>query len=214
MHMIGYRIGVLAAEHREAAGRFGEQLQRVGVEHADRLLHARDVRMRGELEQRSRTEPTPGAVRDVVERRSAPCSRRRRPACARRCRLPTGARSTARRRARRRRHRQPRPRSSPRWSYACCSCRCRRSAVRAPRAHARAHASMTARFSASSSALASPVVPSATMPAAPAARYSRHKRSIAARSTPPETSNGVISGTQTPRRSRSLVIRKAYRAVL
>ena len=89
----------------------------------------------------------------------------------------------------------------------CCSCRCRRSRGAPAAAHARATASMTACFSSASSAVASPVVPSATMPLTPAARYSSHSRSIASTSTAPVASNGVISGTQTPRRSRSLVMR-------
>ena len=61
---------------------------------------------------------------------------------------------------------------------------------------------MTARFSSASSAGASPVVPSATMPATPSARYSPQRRSIASTSTAPDVSNGVMSGTQTPWRSR------------
>ena len=199
---------ILAAEHREPARRFGEHLQRVGVERADRLLHAGDVRMRGELEQRSRRRGRARCGTGCCRARSAPGSRRRPPACARRCRLRTAARSTARRRARRRRRRSSATAfvaaivvrvllvPVPTISGACAA------------AHARAHASMTARFSSSSSALASPVVPSATMPVAPAARYSWHRRSIAATSTAPSASNGVISGTQTPRRSRSLVMRK------
>src|SRR5438105_9690222 len=77
-------------------------------------------------------------------------------------------------------------------------------------AQTRVIVSMTACFSSSSSEEASPVVPSATMPATPAPRYSPQRRSIAAVSTAPAASNGVISGTHTPRRSRSLVMRRAY----
>ena len=76
-------------------------------------------------------------------------------------------------------------------------------------AHTREHAAMTASFSSASSAGASPVVPSATMPATPSARYSPHRRSIASMSTDPDASNGVISGTHTPWRSRSLGMPKA-----
>ena len=50
---------------------------------------------------------------------------------------------------------------------------------------ARTIVSMTARFSSASSELASPVVPSATIPLTPAAMYSWHSRSIAATSTAP-----------------------------
>jgi hypothetical protein len=80
----------------------------------------------------------------------------------------------------------------------------------APRAaHAREHASTTTCFSSASSAGASPVVPKATIPATPSARYSPHSRSIASTSTAPVASKGVISGTHTPWRSRPLGILKA-----
>ena len=82
--------------------------------------------------------------------------------------------------------------------------------TRAPRAaHAREHAAMTACFSSASSAGASPVVPKATIPATPSARYSPQSRSIASTSTAPDASNGVISGTHTPWRSRWLAMPKA-----
>ena len=58
-----------------------------------------------------------------------------------------------------------------------------------------AHASMTARFSSALSALASPVVPSATMPVAPASRYSWQSRVTASSATEPSAANGVMSGT-------------------
>ena len=163
-----------------------------------------------------RARAAPGArprpVRSgCCRRRSAPGSRRRRLACARRCRPPTAARSTARRRARRRPPGTPRVPASPRSSSVCCSCRCRRSAVLARRC-TREHASMTARFSSSSSAVASPVVPSATIPGAPARRGTRAQPLDRVDVDVPVASNGVISGTQTPRRSRSLVMRRGYPA--
>ena len=68
-------------------------------------------------------------------------------------------------------------------------------------AHTSEQASITACFSSASSAGASPVVPRATMPAAPASRYSCTSRSIAATSTEPSAANGVISGTHRPCRS-------------
>ena len=96
-------------------------------------------------------------------------------------------------------------------SSRCCSFRCRRSRARPAAAHARAHASTTARFS------------SAVERGRLAGRAERddaadtrrrdtraHRRSIAPTSTAPSASNGVMSGTQTPRRSRSLVMRRAY----
>ena len=55
---------------------------------------------------------------------------------------------------------------------------------------------------------ASPVVPSATIPAAPSARYSPHSARSPRRRLR-RRANGVMSGTQTPRRSRSLAMRQS-----
>ena len=63
----GEQERVVAAEHREVAGRVGEDLERVGVERAHRLLHAHDVGMVGELEHARGPEVAAGADRDVVD---------------------------------------------------------------------------------------------------------------------------------------------------
>ncbi len=60
--------------------------------------------------------------------------------------------------------------------------------------HTVAHASMTDRFSSALSALASPVVPNATMPVAPASRYSWQSSVTASTATEPSAANGVTSG--------------------
>ncbi len=86
---------VVAAEHGEVARRAGEDLERVGVERADGLLHPGDVGVRGELEHPGGPEVASGADRDVVDRRPVPGSRRRRRGSARPRRLRTAARSTA-----------------------------------------------------------------------------------------------------------------------
>src|SRR5438552_2254059 len=68
-----------------------------------------------------------------------------------------------------------------------------------------AHTSTTARRSDGSRAADSPVVPSATMPATPASRYSWQRRSTASSDTSPSDPNGVTSGTYTPRSRRSSI---------
>ena len=58
-----------------------------------------------------------------------------------------------------------------------------------------AHASITARFSVGARArVDSPVVPNATMPVAPASRYSWQSSVTASRATEPSAANGVMSG--------------------
>ena len=58
---------VVAAEHREVARRAGEDLERVGIERADRLLHAGDVGRVRQLQHARRPEVAPGAHGDVVD---------------------------------------------------------------------------------------------------------------------------------------------------
>lgn len=66
----------------------------------------------------------------------------------------------------------------------------------APRSVATADVTaITASFSAASSALVSPVVPSGTRPTAPASRYSWERRDNASSATEPSAANGVMSGT-------------------
>ena len=144
----------------------------------------------------------------LYDDRPEPGSRPRPRGSARRCPRPRGARSTARRRARRRRRECRRARPWRGSSRRCCSSRCRRSrGCRAARARAddrvdRRPASRRRRASSPR-----PWCRARRCRSHPRPRYSWHSRSIASTSTAPCASNGVISGTQTPRRSRSLVMR-------
>ncbi len=197
---------VFAPEDVEAFGRSRQDLERVGVDSSDRLLRtprrSGPTRARGATPLRGRARCGRGCCRSRWEQGSPP------PPCgsARRSRPPRGARSTGPPRA------LPTPPAPlrallwPRSSSGCCWCRCRRSDVRRVPSRAREQAATTACRSGASSADDSPVVPRATIPAAPASRYSPQRRSMTGTSTASFESNGVMRGTHTPRRSRSLAM--------
>ena len=73
-------------------------------------------------------------------------------------------------------------------------------------AQARAQTSMTACFSSFSSAADSPVVPRATMPAAPASRNPCASPSSASSATLAVRPKGVTAATYTPRKFSSLAM--------
>src|SRR5438067_5844023 len=87
-------------------------------------------------------------------------------------------------------------------------------------AQTRAHAATTASRSRASSEVGSPVVASATIPAAPASTASTARRSRASMSTRPSSANGVTSGTNRPVGRRSLpiaqriLVRRHYAAIV